>query len=377
MQLLLLSPAGLAALVALAVPVLVHLLLRRRARRMPFPSLRFIPQSNAVAVRLRAITDWPLLAVRCAIVAAGALAVARPLLITPGRREAWDARTARAVVVDVSPSAGSAAGVVDAERGSANYSTVIAVTSLDAGVVEAVRWLKSALPARRELVVISDFQLGVLDPATLDRVPESVGVRLRQIEPSGVPPLVPDIRVTVHAPDRDRALAEAALRAAGQGGTPTQREAGGSAARSVAIYTRGAATLASVGPLRAPWMATVAASIAGVRVGATGETSMAIILDAPASSFDVPRTVRAVHRALLAPEAWRELEPDRLPERSLTEWSRPAPPIAGTNAERSQEDDSRWLWLAALTLIGVETWMRRRLDGAVAQSASEEAARAA
>jgi Aerotolerance regulator N-terminal len=376
MQLLLLSPAGLAALVAVAVPIFVHLLLRRRARRMPFPSLRFIPPSHAAAVRLRAITDWPLLAVRCAIVAAAALGLARPLFVTPSRREAWNARTARAVVVDVSPSPGCAAGPAEEERRTAYHSTVIEVAALDTGIVEAVRWLERAPPARRELVVISDFQIGALDRVDLDPVPESVGVRLRQVEPSGVPPPAPDIRVTVHAPDQDRALAEAALRAAGQA-TPAQREEGGSATRSVAIYTRGAAMPAGVGPLRAPWMATVATATAGARTGATDEQSMVVVIDAPASSFELPRTVRAVRRALLAPDAWRELEPDRLPARSLAAWSRPAPPISREHANRAQEDDSRWLWLAALTLIGVETWLRRRMDTAVPRSASEETARAA
>ena len=68
MGLLLLNPIALAAFAAIAAPIVVHLLLRRRATRLPFPSLRFIPPSNAAAVRLRSIADWPLLLVRIAIV---------------------------------------------------------------------------------------------------------------------------------------------------------------------------------------------------------------------------------------------------------------------------------------------------------------------
>ena len=54
--------------------------------------------------------------VRCAIVAAAALALARPLLVTPARRAAWDARTARAIVVDVTPTAGDPSAAVAEER---------------------------------------------------------------------------------------------------------------------------------------------------------------------------------------------------------------------------------------------------------------------
>ncbi|MGH9314351.1 MAG: BatA domain-containing protein [Vicinamibacterales bacterium] len=377
MKLILLSPAGLVALVALVAPILVHLLLRRRARRMLFPSLRFIQPSNAVAVRLRAITDWPLLVVRCGIVAVAALALARPLLVTPARREGWNARTARAVVVDVTPSAGHAAAAAQEERRTAFRSTVIETSAIGAGIVEAVRWLEATPPARRELIVISDFQRGTIDRMTLDRAPASVGVRLRQVMPSGASAVaVPDVRVDVHAPERDRVMAEAALRAAGQDSGGSGGRAG-LTSRRIAIYTRGTQPPHAVGPLRAPWMATAANAVTAARTGATNQQSMVVILDAPASSFELPRAIRAVRRALLAPAAWHELEPDHLPAATLAAWSRPAPPIAVPDVAHAEDDDGRWLWLATLALIGLETGLRRRLDAGVAGPASAETARAA
>ena len=46
-------------------------------------------------------------------------------------------------------------------------------------------WLRTAPPARRELVVISDFQLGALDAAMLRDLPSHVGIRL--VRTSGAP----------------------------------------------------------------------------------------------------------------------------------------------------------------------------------------------
>lgn len=239
MRLILLNPAGLAALAALAAPILVHLLLRRRARRISFPSVRFVLPSNAAAIRLRAITDWPLLVVRCAVVAAAALALARPLVVTTARRDGWNGRTARAIVLDVTPSAGRpVAAAADEQRGSFR-STLIEAAALDAGIIEAIRWLETAPPARREVVVISDFQRGAIDDVSVGRVPASIGLRLRQVVPSDARAAPePDVRVDVHAPASDRAMADAALRAAGQEGNESSPRPG-AALRLVSIYTRG------------------------------------------------------------------------------------------------------------------------------------------
>lgn len=374
MRFILLNPAGLTALTALAAPILVHLLLRRRARRVAFPSLRFVRPANAAAVRFRAITDWPLLVVRCAIVAAAALALARPLLVTPARRAAWDARTARAIVVDVTPSAGDPSAVVAEERDGPFRSTLIQSDAIDDGIAEAIAWLEAAPPGRREVVVVSDFQLGAIDRLSIERVPRSVGVRFRQT-PSAKPSLPePGVQISVRAPDRERAMAEAALRAAGQESGASDRSGNG---RLVVIYTADIPPPEELGRLRAPWMGAIAGALPSARTGASDARSMVVVLDAPASSFELPRTIRTIRRVLLAPAAWQELQNDRMPPVTLEAWSRPAPPIGVVDAEHGDRDDGRWFWLAALAFIGIEAWLRRRMDARPSQVSTGETARAA
>ena len=48
-----LNPAALWALPLAAVPVIIHLLRTHHARRVAFPSLRFVPPSRTAAVRMR------------------------------------------------------------------------------------------------------------------------------------------------------------------------------------------------------------------------------------------------------------------------------------------------------------------------------------
>ncbi len=87
-----------------AVPIAVHMLRMRRSKRVAFPSVRFVRPSQTASVRLRAPSDLRLLALRVTIVALAGLACAQPLWITPAREAAWNARIARAIVVDASES---------------------------------------------------------------------------------------------------------------------------------------------------------------------------------------------------------------------------------------------------------------------------------
>ena len=63
------NPAALWALVVSAAPVIIHLLRRHRAARIPFPSLRFVRPAETSAVRLRRPSDSWLLVLRVAILA--------------------------------------------------------------------------------------------------------------------------------------------------------------------------------------------------------------------------------------------------------------------------------------------------------------------
>jgi hypothetical protein len=112
------APWALAGLLLLAGPLLVHMLLRRNARRLIFPTTRFLPRTRASAVRFRRPSDVGLLILRAGIVLAAVLACAQPVLLSSWRTARWNQRTARAVVVDTSrsvPSTPETARLADQE----------------------------------------------------------------------------------------------------------------------------------------------------------------------------------------------------------------------------------------------------------------------
>jgi hypothetical protein len=74
----------LAAAAAVAVPVLVHLVLRPRARRVDIGTVRFLALALKESTRRRKLRRWLLLALRCAAVLLLALLFARPYLSGAG-----------------------------------------------------------------------------------------------------------------------------------------------------------------------------------------------------------------------------------------------------------------------------------------------------
>ncbi len=92
-----LNPLLLFGLAALSIPVLVHLVHSRRARRTPFPSLMFLEATTFRAHRRRRVRDLPLLLLRLAAFLLIVLAFARPYL--RGALEAAGAGGARHRVV--------------------------------------------------------------------------------------------------------------------------------------------------------------------------------------------------------------------------------------------------------------------------------------
>ena len=49
----------------------------------------------------------------------------------------------------------------------------------------------------------------------------------------------------------------------------------------------------------------------------------------------------------------------RTPADRLTAWSRPAQDVGRDAWRRSDRPDSRWFWMAALALLGLEQYLRR------------------
>ena len=75
-----LAPLFFAGLVALAVPILVHLTHKERKDVVVFPSLMFLTKIPYQAVRRQRIRNWLLFAMRCLALILLAFAFARPFL---------------------------------------------------------------------------------------------------------------------------------------------------------------------------------------------------------------------------------------------------------------------------------------------------------
>jgi hypothetical protein len=78
-----LNPALVWGLAAAALPLLVHLFFRRRPKPVPFPAIDFILQARKETQRRLRLRRVLLFVARTALVAAAALAIARPRLISP------------------------------------------------------------------------------------------------------------------------------------------------------------------------------------------------------------------------------------------------------------------------------------------------------
>lgn len=398
------TPWALAGLLLIAGPLVVHMLLRRNARRIVFPTTKFLPRTRASAVRFRRPSDVGLLFLRGAIVMAAVLACAQPVLLSAWRTGRWNQRTARAVVVDTSrsmPAEPQTARLADQELQAAFASARFADPDVRSGVQRAVDWLSHMPPARREIVIVSDFQRGTIDAETLARIPSSVGLRfIRAGAPSTTAPLPPiagwrggiwqpgvtvrdsavdvlyaaDERnaadtkgltqfVTTRQPDAENDAAAAALAGASSFGTAAAGDY-----RAVVVFA-GAEDGAGE-PLSTPWMLRAALELrhsslvreTGAAVTfAEKDGSLVVHTDVRASSAAAPGLLRAVMLALRpAAIADPELETATIPDSDLAAWRRAAGAVDRNAAVVSDGVEARWLWATALVLLALETWVRRQ-----------------
>ena len=93
----LLVPGFLAALAALAIPVVLHLRHRDKDRPQRFPSLMFLQQLPIRTAERRRVTDWPLLLLRVLALALLVMAFARPVFSRAANVER--SKRVRAVIV--------------------------------------------------------------------------------------------------------------------------------------------------------------------------------------------------------------------------------------------------------------------------------------
>jgi hypothetical protein len=282
------------------------------------------------------------------------------------------------------------------------------------GIDRAVRWLQSAPPARREIVLISDFQQGSLDEAAVRLIPADVGLRLIRAgaQPGVRRVTLPQVEgwrggmwqatatieaigtrvswvraesgrdvawITVMSSPAEAVAADRALRAAVSAGVSA-----GDASRRIIVRFAGAPPIVPAPqPVTSPWIAAAALSdvLRGVEpaVGVS-ERDGVMVVDAPiaAGAFEAPAIVRA---AILAvrPAAIADVEAEvvTLPDEDLARWRRDPAPVATPAipmANDGGESDARWLWALALMLLVIESRARRVRRHRTEQEAHADAA---
>jgi hypothetical protein len=193
-----LNPWAFLGLMAVAVPVLVHLFSRRPARTLLFPTLRFLSDSRLLPTRRTRLTDVPLLAVRAAILALVALALAQPFLSSSEPTSSPRDDLARAIIVRSEPSLdaplrpANAAPLEQAisalEDSSATYLRIPA-TSPHAALGGAVAWLRTQI-GLGEIVVVSDPAHDAVEPALdstdIANIPGDIGISFVQVPAAAV-----------------------------------------------------------------------------------------------------------------------------------------------------------------------------------------------
>jgi aerotolerance regulator-like protein len=389
-----LNPSGFFLLVAAAVPVIIHWLLRRRAVRRPFPSVRFLTASDRSAVRLYCPSDVVLLLLRVSIIVCGALAIARPFLMTDVRHASWATRLTRAVIVDTSTSVNPARAAEAVEAAGRGVTTWRRFDSASPGpsLERAVAWLQHVEPGRREIVIVSDFQRGAITEADVARVPETIGVRPLRVESVATSPVWLEAgavlvggkafarSVVADADSTTVALRSAVeiegLEIADASAERLQRavtEAGAVAPSSdQPIVLRFGAAGPPAGRLPDGWMRAAALRFfaspeaAGVQAKASSQDA-ALVLSAnvAADSLAGARITQAALNARQDSSAWADREPGIVAASTLARWARePAAPQADA-WQRTTDSDGRWLWLIALALMGLEALVRRERRSAL------------
>jgi hypothetical protein len=382
-----LAPWAFVGLVAVAGPLLAHWLARRQADRVPFPTLQFLMPTPPVSVRRHRLRDIPLMLVRMLIVIAAVAALAQPVWRRPA---APAAQPARAIVIDASASlqragpdgrpgtevARAAASALEAEARDRGVPVLVEpAADLPAGVVRASAWL-ARQPAPRELVLVSDFQVGALMAADLDVVPADAGIRLVPVTMTGPVPATP-------------APARAALRVRA-GGAHARSMA---AAEAAAIELVGAASTrpetvpeiqlmfpsapeypaarAAARPVDSPELFALVRDIARERrrLGTSVEQASAVVFaqhlrgltvfaDADLGSADAAVLMAAILRAAAPVELpLAEREPDSLEPGLRERWQR-GPTASDAPFAQAGTSDGRWLWALVLVLFAVEWRMR-------------------
>jgi hypothetical protein len=222
-----LTPLFLAGFIAVAVPIIIHLIRRHRGKVVRFPSLMFLRQLPVQSVRRRTIRDWPLLLLRIGALVLIALAFARPVLRLGGSEDglAQDALRESVIVLDrswsmdrgerwdraLADARATLDGLVTPDRASLvlfdGVGSVVVEPTLDPGRVSAALdtlrpgWggtqigaglqaasgiLQASDRTQREVVLISDFQRRGWEAGPRDPLPEGTRFITRDVGDDGL-----------------------------------------------------------------------------------------------------------------------------------------------------------------------------------------------
>jgi Aerotolerance regulator N-terminal len=359
-----LYPPAAIALLALAAPIAVHVLARQRATRVAFPTLRFIHPHRLASVRRRALDDVALLTIRLAIFTVAVAAIAGPFFTTAARRRAWDARTIRAEVSDPA----------------ARY-----------GLTRAVAWLERQPPGRREIVVRGPLLIGSLTATDIATVPSHVGLHFERTPAPAATRTLPATPViqkgqlveretTLNAERtsvRDVAANGSALPAI-EIAAPAEERAAADRLRRALLDERIAAALpgrgaritfaseaATPSTVSTAWIADAAA-----RIARDTPEEVHLSFGSDGNRLDVATRMRAtdaralplvhvVARGLASPIERPADEIVPIPDAQLSAWTRAAGPVPEPAPEMIDRDDRRWLWATVLTLLLIESVLRR------------------
>lgn len=209
MNLALLLPAGLAALAAVLLPLLIHLARRSEQRPTVFAALQWLRRKPKPRHRLR-FDEWPLLLVRLVLVALLALLLARPVLFGAASRDPWVA-----VAPGVDP---AQARAVPAPADARWHWLAPGFPALDAAppvsppapasLTSLLRELDATLPAGVALTVVVPDELRGVDGERprLSRAIEWRPLPVRLPDAAAARPSAPPALSVRFAPDRAPAL---------------------------------------------------------------------------------------------------------------------------------------------------------------------------
>src|SRR5688572_2097465 len=132
-----LNPILLAGLAAVAVPIIIHLLNRRKFQKVVWAAMRFLKASVEQNQRRMRIEDMILLALRCLLVMLLALALARPAILSKATDMFGQSKVTGVIVLDNSYSMGVSDGTMT-RFDKAREAALEAIDSMPVGSATAV-----------------------------------------------------------------------------------------------------------------------------------------------------------------------------------------------------------------------------------------------